>query len=90
MKSFPDWAVNRWCLYDAMNGATYLKHPYTHGLKIPCPHCGKALRIDAYQSTCCDQEFKIGFGAISQRAPIGKHTKTAGRGWQGLRLFDPS
>jgi hypothetical protein len=89
MNSFPDWAMNRWCLYDAINGAVYLKHNYAHGLKIQCPHCGKALRIYKYEAICCDQEFKIGFEAISQRAPIGKHSKTSERGWQSLRSFEP-
>ena len=76
-----------WWLYDTTDGRVILKHPYHRGMKVPCPHCGHELTIKDYRAECCGRSFRTGFGAISQREPVGKHTKTSGRGWSSLRPF---
>ncbi len=81
------WHRPIWCLYDNLSNQTILKHPWRKGLEVPCPHCGKILNVIEYKAKCCNQEFKVGNGAISQKNPAGIHSKTAGRGWASLRPF---
>ena len=76
-----------WWLYDTTTGNVVLKHPYHRGMKVRCPHCGLELTIKDYRAECCGRSFRTGFGEIAQREPVGKHTKTSGRGWSSLRPF---
>jgi hypothetical protein len=74
-----------WWLYDNTIGNIVLKHPYYRGIKVRCPHCGLELTIKDYRAECCGRSFRISEGEIAQREPVGKHTKTSGRGWASLR-----
>jgi hypothetical protein len=89
MSGFPREIIKQpiWCLYDNTNGQTVLKHPYWSGLQVPCPHCGKPLKIENYKSTCCGFLFSTGFGEIRQREPFASHTVSHGRGWASLRPY---
>lgn len=59
---FPD---NRWYLYDDTLGSIRLTHRYRPGMQVNCPYCDKTFIIESYRACCCDNIFKIGFGAIS-------------------------
>jgi len=80
-------ASSAWWLYDTTDGRVILKHPYRPGMQVLCPHCGHKLTIKDYRAECCGRTFRTGFGEIAQKAPVGKHTKTSGRGWSSIRPF---
>jgi hypothetical protein len=86
--SFPG---NGWFTYVAVDGRVLLKHRCRNESSIACPHCGKPLEISEYQARCCDQTFKISFGAITQQNPIGRSEERP-RGWKSLRPYhsDPA
>jgi hypothetical protein len=79
-----------WWLYDTTTGNVVLKHFYLQGMTVRCPHCGLELTIKDYKAECCGRTFRTGFGEIAQREPVGKHTKTSGRGWASLRPYLPN
>ena len=82
---FPE---QRWYLYDNISGFTILKHPYKRGRRIPCPHCGRLLKFDQHSASCCNEIFKVGFGEIRRKRPVGIHARVTGRGWDSLRPYD--
>lgn len=56
-----------------------------------CPTCELMLIIRHYRAECCDETFRVtGFGSrvVRRVRPIGKHTKTSGRGWASVRPWD--
>jgi len=75
-----------WFTYVALDGRVLLKHRYRESLTILCPHCSKALEIREYRAQCCDQTFKISFGAITQHKPVGRSEERP-RGWKSLRPY---
>jgi hypothetical protein len=77
-----------WFTYVALDGRVLLKHRCPDSM-IACPHCGKPLEVSKYQARCCDQTFKISFGAITQQSPIGRSEETP-RGWKSLRPYEKS
>ncbi len=86
---FPKEIYNNpiWCLYDNLSGKIILKYPWRKGLTVPCPYCGKPLVFSQYKAICCGKDFRISFGEVSQRQPIGSHNRTKGRGWVSLRPY---
>jgi hypothetical protein len=85
MEGFPKH--NQWYLYDTTAGTTVLKHFYTHGVTVACPHCDQPLEIVGYTGACCGQIFTTSFGTLTQREPYGRHDKRGERGWRSLRPF---
>lgn len=84
MNMFPQ---SIWYLYDNVAGSIILKHPYSRGMAVPCPHCGKTLIVENYRAACCGYTFRTSFGEIAQREHVGEHHRTTGRGWSSLRPY---
>ena len=64
------WFNPVWCLYDDINGCIVLKHPFRAGLVVLCPHCGKPLHFEHYQTACCGHTFATSFGEIRQKSRL--------------------
>jgi hypothetical protein len=83
---FPNKTI--WYLYNDTSGRVILKHSYTAGDKVFCPHCGNSLTVEGYAASCCDEKFRVSFGEIRQVSPQDYHEESFNRGWKSLRPFD--
>lgn len=73
-----------WFTYVATDGRVLLKHRYRGSLVVLCPHCDKPLEVAEYRAQCCGQEFRVSFGDITRKQPIGA-SKEFPRGWKSVK-----